>query len=91
MTEIGLLLQHEALFALYAVIGIVPSVEVDTRGVAVLLLSEVLRRCLHGGTLTIMYLIPNTAEKVMREAKMSTTKMVIRLHCRSCRMTLARS
>lgn len=91
MTEVPLFLQHEALLALYAVVGIVPSVEVDTRRVAVLLFSEVLRRFLHVVTLTIMYLIPKTAEKVMMAAKMRTTKMVIRLHCRSYLMRVARS
>lgn len=91
MTNFSLFLQHEALLALYAVVGIVPSVEVDTRRVAVLLFSEVLCRFLNVVTLTIMYLIPKTEEKVMIAAKMRTTKIVIRLHCRSYLMRVARS
>lgn len=43
VAKVSLLLQQEALLALYTLVGIVPSVEVDTRRVAVLLLSEVLR------------------------------------------------
>lgn len=38
-----------------------------------------------------MYLMPNTAEKVMIEAKMRTTRIVIRLHWRSYLIRLARS
>lgn len=91
VTEVLLFLQHKALLALYAVVGIVPSVKADTRRVAVFSFSEVLRRFLHVATLTIMYLIPNTAEKVMIAAKTSITKIVIRLHCRSYLMIVARS
>lgn len=42
VTEVSLFLQHKALLALYTVVGVVPSVEVDTGGVAVLLFSKVL-------------------------------------------------